>query len=133
MLNSKCNVYLEDCNKKKPLQDPTNGFSIIPSWDKEFVCLIGLENVVQFRLDWLDKAVYAASNQPRTRGKPREFRKYPYTCAKCNTDVSCTWKRDVDSSILCDSCSRCHWRKAHWLSRELHCLPTRERPSLWIR
>ncbi|KAK3567033.1 hypothetical protein QTP86_008972 [Hemibagrus guttatus] len=41
----------------KSKDDPTDGFSIIPSWDKEFVCLIGLENVVQFRLEWLDKTV----------------------------------------------------------------------------
>ncbi|XP_026792038.2 uncharacterized protein LOC113540054 isoform X2 [Pangasianodon hypophthalmus] len=108
------------------MQDPTNDFSIIPSWNKEFVYLIGLEEVVQFRLEWLDKTVYTAPNKHRTRGRPKKFSipavvpatlpKDPFTCAKCNTDVSCSWKPDVNSSILCHACVKCSWRKDHWLS-----------------
>ncbi|MCI4377893.1 hypothetical protein PGIGA_G00208840 [Pangasianodon gigas] len=107
-------------------QDPTNDFSIIPSWNKEFVYLIGLEEVVQFRLEWLDKTVYTAPNKHRTRGRPKKFPipavvpaalpKDPFTCVKCNTDVSCSWKPDVNSSILCHACVKCSWRKDHWLS-----------------
>ncbi|XP_058251532.1 uncharacterized protein LOC131356489 [Hemibagrus wyckioides] len=119
MLAKRSKVTLEDYirrkNKNKVSQYPTNNFSIIPSWNKEFVCLVGLENVVQFRLEWLDKTAYSSSNQHKTSGN---LRTYPYTCAKCNTDVSCTWKRDVDSSILCDSCFRCCWKKDHWVFRE---------------
>lgn len=49
-------------------QGPTDDFSIIPSWSKEFSCLIGLEEVVQFRLERLDKTVYTAANKHGTRG-----------------------------------------------------------------
>ncbi|MCJ8732049.1 hypothetical protein PDJAM_G00206490 [Pangasius djambal] len=107
------------------MQDPTNDFSIIPSWNKEFVYLVGLEEVVQFRLEWLDKTVYTAPNKHTTRGRPKKFPipavepatlpKDPYTCVKCTTDVSCSWKLDMNSSILCHACVKCSWRKDHWL------------------
>ncbi|KAG7329745.1 hypothetical protein KOW79_005967 [Hemibagrus wyckioides] len=70
MLAKRSKVTLEDYirrkNKNKVSQYPTNNFSIIPSWNKEFVCLVGLENVVQFRLEWLDKTAYSSSNQHKT-------------------------------------------------------------------
>lgn len=47
---------------------------------------------------------------------PATLPKDPYTCVKCNTDVSCSWKFDVNCSILCHSCVKCSWRKDHWLS-----------------
>ncbi|XP_053486073.1 uncharacterized protein LOC128610680 [Ictalurus furcatus] len=127
---NECNVslkaYFPNQNKKKRMHDPTNVFSVIPSWNREFVCLIGLEEVVLFRFERLDKTVFTAPNKHRTRGRPKKIPipavvpatlpKDPYTCVKCNTDVSCSWKFDVNCSILCHSCVKCSWRKYHWLS-----------------
>ncbi|XP_053351524.1 uncharacterized protein LOC128521572 [Clarias gariepinus] len=113
-------------NKNNHLRDPTNDFSIIPSWNKEFVCLLGLEEVVQFRLEWQDKIVSTVPNKHRTRGRKKRFPipsvvpatlpKDPYTCVKCSTDVSCSWNRDGNCSVLCHTCFKCSWRKDHRLS-----------------
>ncbi|KAF4089549.1 hypothetical protein AMELA_G00068030 [Ameiurus melas] len=89
------------------MQDPTNDFCFIPSWNREFVCLIGLEEVVLFRFERLDKTVFTAPNKRRTKGRlkkipipavvPATLPKDPYTCVKCHTDVSCSWKLDFSS------------------------------------
>ncbi|KAK1786702.1 hypothetical protein P4O66_017101 [Electrophorus voltai] len=118
-----CNITL--------CQDPTKHLSFIPSWDKEFLYLLGLEKVVQFRGECLDKIIFVpdkcADKGKQKKSPSAHSPKDPFTCAQCNTDFSSSWNQDKEGSILCWSCFQCTWRKEHWTlngPKDYHLRPT---------
>ncbi|KAL6489945.1 hypothetical protein MHYP_G00002900 [Metynnis hypsauchen] len=128
MVDMKCTTrdYCGHGNKKNVKCDSSAELSFIPSLDREFQYLLGLEEVVHFRL--LDKAVYNVPKTWNARGRKRKNDKKPpilyvapstppkdpVICVECNTDFSCSWKQDMNGSFLCQSCFKCNWKKEHW-------------------
>ncbi|XP_017555695.1 uncharacterized protein LOC108428859 [Pygocentrus nattereri] len=130
MVDIKCTIrdYFRQGNKKNVKCDSSAELSFIPSLDREFPYLLGLEEVVHFRLQLLDKAVYNVPQMWNARGRKRRTNKKPpilyvapstppkdpLICAECNTDFSCSWRQDTNGLFLCQSCFKCNWKKEHW-------------------
>ncbi|XP_049338674.1 uncharacterized protein LOC111194275 [Astyanax mexicanus] len=123
--------YFRRQNEAKVEIDPTAVLSFIPSMNKEFLSLLGLEEVVQFRLELLDKFEYNVPKRRKGKAKKKNNKsptsavepysppKDPLVCAQCSTDFSCSWEQDINGSFLCQSCLKCKWRKEHWCTTNL--------------
>ncbi|XP_078689007.1 transcriptional repressor p66 alpha-like isoform X2 [Branchiostoma floridae x Branchiostoma belcheri] len=87
-----------------PPKPPPPELTFLPSAaNNEFICLIGLEAVVNNILDMQDPSRNAARAQPE-----------PLSCKQCKTDFSAMWKQEKPGSptVICEQCVTTNQKKA---------------------
>nr|XP_058929738.1 transcriptional repressor p66-alpha-like [Kogia breviceps] len=78
-----------------PPKPPAPEMNFLPSAaNNEFIYLVGLEEVVQSRLETPAGRMSAAVVLSRE----------PYVCAQCKTDFTCRWREDEGGAIMCENC-----------------------------
>ncbi|CAH1253712.1 GATAD2A [Branchiostoma lanceolatum] len=87
-----------------PPKPPPPELTFLPSAaNNEFICLIGLEAVVNNILDMQDPSRNAVRAQPE-----------PLFCKQCKTDFSAMWKQEKPGSptVICEQCVTTNQKKA---------------------
>ncbi|XP_023985753.2 transcriptional repressor p66-alpha-like isoform X2 [Physeter macrocephalus] len=86
-----------------PPKPPAPEMNFLPSAaNNEFIYLVGLEEVVQNRLETQAGRMSAAVVLSRE----------PYMCAQCKTDFTCRWREEKGGAIMCENCMASNQKKA---------------------
>uniref|UniRef100_A0A4X2KTL1 GATA-type domain-containing protein n=1 Tax=Vombatus ursinus TaxID=29139 RepID=A0A4X2KTL1_VOMUR len=106
--NSQAAAKLALCKQMKktlleipPPKPPAPPLHFLPSAaDREFIYMVGLEEVVQSVVD------------SQGKGCASLLRVEPFVCAQCCTDFTPHWKQEKNGKILCEGCMTSNRKKA---------------------